>query len=159
MEINISYQLFDPTQPCTSLLPLNPVENRLTFYKVSVFEVSLEDIADIADLPVAYAWPGAAQKGSKARMRLGLPISTLFRSCGKSPEVRLADASGKKIPVVVNLEGSFLPFDTKRPVPAPLPEHPVSLHDVTKGRIKVGSVTITLDRPISGASPSKALPW
>ena len=143
----MSYQLFDPTQPCTSLLPLNPVENRLTFYKVSVFEVSLEDIADIADLPVAYAWPGAAQKGSKARMRLGLPISTLFPELReKYQEVRLADASGKKIPVVVSLEGSFLPFDPKRPVPAPLPEHPVSLHDVTKGRIKVGSVTITLDK-------------
>jgi hypothetical protein len=141
------YQLFDPTKPCTSLLPLNPVQNKLTFYKVSVFEVSLQDIADIADLPAAYARPGAPQKGSKDRMRLGLPISTLFPELReKYQEVQVTDASDKKIPVIIGLEGSFLPFDPNRPIPKPLPEHSVSAQDVIKGHVQIDGVTINLDK-------------
>ncbi len=140
------YQLFDPTQACTTLLPLNPVENKLTFYKVSVFDVSLADIADIADLPVAYARGGAMRDGSTSRMRLAIPITTLFSNLRQQyQEVRLPDTSGKKVPILMSLEGSILPFDPKRPAPPPLTEHSVSVQDVLKGQITVGSATITLD--------------
>lgn len=142
----MSYQLFDPTQPCTSLLPLNPVENKLTFYKVSVFEVSLEDIADIAELPAAYATPGAPSEGLKGRMRLGIPVSTLFYGLKEQyQEVMAAVADNRKIPVVMSVEGSFLPVNPKGPDPKPSDEFFVSRADVVKGTKRVGKATIKMD--------------
>lgn len=134
------YELFDPTRPCTSLLPLNPVEHKLTFYKVNIFEISLEDIAEIADLPVAYA----RRRRSKDKLYLGLPISTLFSELREKYQEFRLDVN-EKIPVLMGLEGSFLPFDPNRPVPKPLPEHSVSIADLDKGRTKVGKTTIALD--------------
>jgi len=142
----MSFQLFDPTQPCTSLLPLNPVENKLTFYKVNVFEVSLEDIADIAELPAAYATPGAPSEGMKGRMRLGIPVSTLFYDLKEKYQEVIAEvADNRRIPVVMSVEGSFLPVTPKKSGSKPLDEYFVSRGDVIKGTKRVGKATIKLD--------------
>ncbi len=139
-----SYQTFDPSQPCSSLLPLNPVETRLSFYKVCIFDIPLSDVADLADLPVGYAGLGAGYSGPQAGLRLGLPVSTLFpRLRTAYQEVRIAAA--RRLPVRFSLEGSLLPFDPKRPGPDPLAEHAVAAADVAKGRVTLAGKRVTLD--------------
>lgn len=138
-----TYELFDPTQQCTGLLPLNPIENKITFYGVSVFDVSLKDVAALADLPVGYARPGPSNRG-ETPFRLGLPVSTLFPGLReKYQEVRLAGSRGK-LPVIMSLEGSVLPLDPDRPIPRPVPDHLVSRAELNAGPIRIGRYMINL---------------
>ncbi len=140
------YQMFDPTQGCTSLLPLNPVQNKLNFYKVLVFEVSLGDIADTAEFPLSYDRFAPSGAAGAARFRLGLPLVRLFPELSvKYQEVRTASVPGKRLPVQLSTEGSFLPLDAAARVRPPLVEHAVSLRDVAKGRVKIGKETLVLD--------------
>ncbi|MFY2763854.1 hypothetical protein [Arenimonas sp. MALMAid1274] len=140
------YQLFDPSQACNALLPLNPVQNKLSFYKVLVFEVSLSEVADAAELPISFDRHAPSGGVGSARFRLGLPIVKLFPELQvKYQEVRTPAVPGKRLSVQMSTEGSFLPLDPARPRAPLLDEHIVSAADVAKGRVKIGKQTLKLD--------------
>ena len=113
-------------------------------------EVALDEIADIDDLPPAYAWPGYAHMGPVTRYLMAADsISTLFPQLrAKYQEARIPAATEGRIPVVLSLEGSVCPFDPNRPVPKPLPEYPVTAEDEEscKGEVTIGEVPIKIDK-------------
>jgi hypothetical protein len=74
----MTFELFDPTDSCNKLLPLNPIENRVTFYRIYLFEKKLD----------AHAYPGKAPsevlnnpilRNAQRTLRLALPIP-MFRA-------------------------------------------------------------------------------
>lgn len=94
----MSYELFDPTNACNPILPLNEVSNNVTFYKIIGLDYSLNDI------DLAKTNPFDLNRS----VRLGLPLGLIF------PNSRVYDTTSytqtQKFSIEVGKEGIFYPF-------------------------------------------------
>jgi hypothetical protein len=141
----MTFELFDPTDSCNKLLPLNPIENRVTFYRIYLFEKKLD----------AHAYPGKAPsevlnnpilRNAQRTLRLALPIPMLFPNLQRKYGEVLLNKGGEQ-PIKISLDGAYLPhMSNKAAAKAPV-EVIVTKQQVKNGRIKVGDIEVFLPAP------------
>jgi hypothetical protein len=136
-------EIFQPEGPCDKVLPVNPAAYRIAFYRIQVFDKTLDQIAYAAQMKTAVLnSKGATDR--KRVVRLALPIPTLFPALReKYGEVRLS-ASGEQ-PIKVSLEGAYLPFDAKRTETAEPEVKLVSEGELATDKpLRLGAAAVTL---------------
>lgn len=136
------FELFDPQASCGQVLPLNEMQNRVTFYRIQVFDKSLDQMS-YADQMSNAELTRHDELGSARNTRLALPIPTLFPELKDAyGEVRL-QKEGEQ-PIRISLDGTYLPIDPKAQAPVPATPVRVSREKVGKGELKLGNVRVRL---------------
>lgn len=103
----MSKELFNQPDQCHPIMPYEPVKNRLSFFRISLFDYEFDDL-DV-DLPgPPKSSPYAALK--PRFYRLSFPIGDLFPEILPEVPTALVEQNGQKIRVGSN--GTFLPAAT-----------------------------------------------
>ena len=76
----MAYELFSPASPCNPILPLNTISNSLTFFKINVFEVTLDKFVRQNDGKID--WTSSTGGLVPEKIKLGIPLTDMF------PEIR-----------------------------------------------------------------------
>ena len=136
------FELFDPQAGCDRLLPLNEMQNRVTFYRIYVFDKTLDQLG-YADQMSNPALTRHDELGTGRNTRLALPIPTLFPGLKDAyAEVRLRK-DGEQ-PIKISLDGAYLPIDPDAPAPNVAKPIAVGRDAVEKGRLKLGDAEVQL---------------
>jgi hypothetical protein len=136
------FALFDPHAACDQLLPLNTMQNRVTFYRIYVFDKTLDQMA-YADQMSNTALTRHDALGIGRNARLALPIPTLFPGLKDAyAEVRLGK-DGEQ-PIKISLDGAYLPIDPDEPAPPVAKPMAVGRETVEKGTLKLGDAEVQL---------------
>ena len=136
------FELFDPQAGCDRLLPLNAMQNRVTFYRIYVFDKTLDQMG-YADQMSNPALTRHDALGTGRNTRLASPIPTLFPGLKHAyAEVRLRK-DGEQ-PIKISLDGAYLPIHPDAPAPNVAKPMAVGRDAVEKGTLKLGDAEVQL---------------
>jgi hypothetical protein len=100
------YEIFDPASQCNPLLPLNTIVNKLTFFRINVFEVTLSELTHHKDGKIDGIIPG--NNFLPRKYRLGIPLTDLFPEIRKRLKTKFIKDTLPK-PIKIGIEGTYLP--------------------------------------------------
>lgn len=135
------YEIFDPSSACNPLVPLNKITNKLIFFKINVFEISLSKLTDYPDGKID--GPVSIRDFGLSIYRLGIPLSDLFPHIREQLKTKFIKPTGPG-PMRVGIEGVYLPANKDYAKQPEIEEVDVFKDDLKKTSITFDGVKINV---------------
>ena len=133
------YEIFDPSSVCNPPVPLNKITNKLTFFKINVFEASLSKLIHYPDGKMD--GPVNQSDLGYSTYRLGIPLTDLFPFIRPQLKTKYIKGFGPG-PMRVGIEGVYLPVNKDYAKQPEIKHINIYNDDIKKGFIRIGGVKI-----------------
>ncbi len=136
-------ELFNPANNCNPILPLNEITNKISFYRINVFDKTIDDMFQYTKDGII---TGKVEKSDRYKntLRLGIPLTEIFPQIQEVYPVRFL--SGQNVDSMrIGIEGVYIPFKDDYPSPQKITELTAFGDDLSKGYIKYNGKNINLD--------------
>ncbi len=143
----MNYELFNPSNPCNPILPLNTVKNSINFFKINVFEVSLD--RSIYEDDGIIDWLPGGDYSFTERVKLGIPLTDLFPALRERLRTKFIKGP-LPLPIRVGIEGTFIPSEKDHSPIKKITDVFLYADDIKKGKIKLGSIEINVKELLDG---------